>query len=262
MAYGFLKGVVGIACAVTGMDISDAMHRSVRGAVDSTISVKVADEFRSEEAAAIRSLNQVKADISALNKEETMKIENRLVNDDLYLQHKANADAAKASMDSLKSALKNFEADKTQVAVGSGDSAVAVNITNTAAKTKLEADISAAKATYDSNLASCNRIRSRVRNEVISERTDEQRKLFALKDEKEADLNDIYSKESSMETSIRNDDKFMLKESYKAIRENYSYGKIIASAGLKSVIPALMLYKTWSVAIKDIKLLNLAKGAV
>lgn len=199
---------------------------------------------------------QNKLDI--LNRAEQREMKNRLDLSDEYKVASANASAAKAKIDILKTAIKNTEGDKAAVSVGSGDSAIAVSVSNTGAKAKLEADLAEATAQHKANVDICNSIKSKVAESVRGNRGSE---YFTaeqeLKEAKETvNLVEGYVKQYKAELGKNN--KFKLK----AMVDNASEAKIVGAAVAKSVLPAAALYFIWKDAVDNLGILKQAKEIV
>lgn len=199
---------------------------------------------------------QKKLDI--FNRAEQREMKNRLDLSDEFKVASANASAAKAKMDILKQAIKNTEGDKAAVSVGSGDSAIAVSVSNTGAKAKLEADLAEATAQHKANVDICNRIKSRIAESVRGDRGAE---YFAaeqeLKEAKETvNIVEGYVKQYKME--LGRNDKYRLK----ALVDNASEAKIVGAAVAKSVLPAAALYFIWKDALANLDVLKHAKDII
>jgi hypothetical protein len=213
------------------------------------------DKYGTELSAANDILDKARKKLGVLDRAEQKEMKDRLDLSDEYKIASANAQAAKTKIDILKAAIKKTESDKTQVAVGSGESAVAVNITNSGAKAKLEADLAEATAAHKTNVDICNTIKSRVAQSVRSNRGEDW--FIAEQEVKEANenVNAIENSIAAYKSKLASDPKYKLS----ATVNNMNETAIIGLAAAKSALPAVALYCIWDDAIKKLDVLKKAK---
>lgn len=262
MNFDILKWVIGGVCTFAGLDIAFDMKRSYNKDIANKVGEVVDDALGGEREEAMDALLESNKKIADIKAKEAMLVEQKLAKDPSYLTAKTAADQAKIKMESFKAAMKNVKEDATSVAVGSGDSAVAVNVTNSAAKLQAESNYIQAKAEYESQLTTCNSIRRSTATEVICSRSKEDLDIFTENSLRKEALKKVEQKEADLYNSVRNDEEYMKKVALKATASNYSTAKIFGAAALKSALPGVVLYKIWKGAIHDYRILNLAKEAV
>lgn len=247
---GFISALGFVSDEKVRYDVSTATFSKI----DELAEEKFGDDMRT--ASDLVDKAQKKLDI--FNRAEQREMKNRLDLSDEYKVASANASAAKAKIDILKAAIKNAEGDKAAVSVGTGDSAIAVSVSNTGAKAKLESDLAEATAQQKANVDICNKIKSRIAESVRGDRGAE---YFAaeqeLKEAKETvNLVEGYVKQYKME--LARNDKFKLK----AMVDNVQEAHIVGAAVAKSVLPAAALYFIWKDATDNLSKLKMAKEII
>lgn len=229
-------------------------NRDIKLVVDTLVEKKFGHEMSNAKTAH----NACKKVYDRIISRENARV-NELVNTSEYVEAAKQANAAKAKIDILKKSIENFESDKTSVAVGSGESAIAVSITNSGAKAKLESDLAEAESLYKANNDIINSIKSQAKARVISERTDEFYNAKQAMDNAKHEVDIVTSKMNNYRYSLKTDSPEITNT---AIVRNYSKFNIIGVATLKSAFPAYLLYKIWTDAINNLKVLEVAKEAV
>lgn len=262
MNFDVLRWVISGVCTFAGISVANDMKRAFNKDISTNVSEVVSEALGNEKEQAIEALYESNQKISNLKAKEAMKVEEKLANNPTYQAVKSAADQAKIKMESFKSAMDHVKEDATSVAVGSGESAVAVNVTNSAAKIQAESNYIQAKAEYECKLSDCNNIRRMTSTDVICSRSKEDLDIFAENSQCKEALKKIEQREADLYDSVRKDEDYMSKVTSKAMAANYTPAKIFGGAALKSAIPGLILYNIWSNAIAQYKLLKIAKEAV
>lgn len=248
------------ASALTGLGYMSkgTMSMAVKKDISDTALSLATDKYGESIDQAKAALSKVQKKLDHFHSMEKAEINNRLDLSDEYRVADTNAKAAKAKIDILKKAVKAAGEDSAKVAVGSGDSAVAVSISNTSAKTKLQADLAEAEALHKTNVDICNAIKSKVTASVTADRGAEYFEVKESVDAAREELNRIVSESNAYSNEIANKADVKMK----AIKSNYSESMIFGSAVLKSALPAYALYKIWKTAAEDIQTLRTAKELI
>lgn len=245
------------AAVITGMGYLNKsdLNYKVASASSAEIAKKVDEKFADDISAAETKLDLSKAKLEVFNRAEQKECRDRLDMSDAYKDASTAATAAKAKIDVLKKAIKQAQGNQTKVALGNGDNAIAINLTNNDAKAKLEAELAEAEATHKANVDICNTIKSRIMSDIRSGRGDDYFAANAKVKEAEAELNSVAEKANNYRAELAKNPKY----GFSAVKDNWSEVKIIGSAAAKSALPAYILYKIWRQACDDLNVLKEAK---
>lgn len=256
MMYDILTYVVSSVFAIAGISISNKMHRECRVMESLDYNKLVNERYLTEEVEIKRAIRESARKVRDIVNREKNEVSTLLSEDPSYIHDKATMEATGEKIKSLKKSIDNFKADTTQVAVGSGDSAVAVKVSNSSAKSQLEADLASANSEYKQAVARINSTENRIKSSVISKRSKDDQKIFSEHNSNNRSLSDLIKEKNEYEAELRNDPEISKKISRKAIAESFNKKDIILSAVFKSIIPCVILYKIWNKAYKDLMLLK------
>jgi len=173
-----------------------------------------------------------------------------------YETAKNNEKNAEAAFNAAKKALKNFKPDSTQVAVGSGDSAVAINVQNSGAKVALETAVREAQSKYDIMRAKRELLDDTINQKVISSRTPEQIDILNKESAIYWDYKKALDKREQAITDICNNSEWKQEKISKIFKANVTKGEIIADAVGYSALPVAALAWIWNNAVKKIEMLE------
>ena len=241
--------LVGGACCAAGLVIFCEMKRGYNSDVNNALDKAVKTKFGEEEMTAKVELSSAKADLASVVRSEEDKLQTVLNSNPEYVTAKAIVDANSRQISNLKSQLKVAEqGNTTQVAVGSGNSAVAVSVKDTSQISQLNSDISRLQSETTINKATVDRLRKEAQVQVKAERSADDLAIMDKAKECEKNLNTIYVKKETYRNELRDNETFYDNACVKAYNDNYSKGKIIMGASLLSVPFVYGLYYIWSTA--------------
>ena len=168
----------------------------------------------------------------------------------------SNEKSAKEAFDAAKKALKNFKPDSTQVAVGSGESAVAINVQNSGQKVLLESNLRDAQSKYDMMKARRELLDDTINQKVITSRTPEQLDIMAAESKAYRDYQGTLKEYNKQVDQIMNDDDWKYRQLNDIYKRNVTKTDVITDAIGLSAFPVAILVYIWSDAMVKIRLLN------
>lgn len=168
----------------------------------------------------------------------------------------SNEKSAKDAFDAAKKALKNFKPDSTQVAVGSGESAVAINVQNSGQKVLLESNLRDAQSKYDMMKARRELLDDTINQKVITSRTPEQLDIMAAESKAYHNYQGTLKEYNKQIDQIMNNDDWKYRQLNDIYKRNVTKTDVIADAIGLSAFPVAILVYIWSDAMVKIGLLN------
>ena len=242
--------------------LAKAMHKGFEKEVDEGLDREVYNKFGEQLKDARNDLVIAKAEHRKLQIAEADLVKERLLENSEYQTAKATVESNNTQIDILEKTLKTASAgNSTQVAVGSGDSAVAVSIKDTGKITQLQTDISKLKAETAVAEATKNRIWKLESAQVAKERTPEDLAIIAAMKEKEKCLTKVEFERNFYRNQLKDNPEFMEAVQKKAFMKTYTPGKQIAVAVLLTIPALISLIDIWYWAINGTKIyLDFKKG--
>lgn len=168
----------------------------------------------------------------------------------------SNEKSAKEAFDAAKKALKDFKPDSTQVAVGSGDSAVAINVQNSGQKVLLESNLKEAQSKYDMMKARRELLDDTINQKVVTSRTPEQIHIMDAESNAYHDYQRTLKEYNKQVDQIMNNDDWKYRQLNDIYKRNVTKTDVITDAIGLSAFPVAILVYIWSDAMVKIKLLN------
>lgn len=168
----------------------------------------------------------------------------------------SNEKSAKEAFDAAKKALKDFKPDSTQVAVGSGESAVAINVQNSGQKVLLETNLREAQSKYDMMKSRRELLDDTINQKVITSRTPEQLDIMAAESKAYREYQNTLKEYNKQVDQIMNNDDWKYRQLNDIYKSNVTKTDVITDAIGLSAFPVAILVYIWSDAITKIKLLN------
>lgn len=168
----------------------------------------------------------------------------------------SNEKSAKEAFDAAKKALKDFKPDSTQVAVGSGESAVAINVQNSGQKVLLESNLRDAQSKYDMMKARRELLDDTINQKVITSRTPEQIHIMDAESKAYHDYQRTLKEYNKQVDQIMNNDDWKYRQLNDIYKRNVTKTDVITDAIGLSAFPVAILVYIWSDAIVKIRLLN------
>ena len=168
----------------------------------------------------------------------------------------SNEKSAKEAFDAAKKALKDFKPDSTQVAVGSGESAVAINVQNSGQKVLLESNLRDAQSKYDMMKSRRELLDDTINQKVITSRTPEQLDIMAAESKAYRDYQGTLKEYNKQVDQIMNNDDWKYRQLNDIYKRNVTKTDVITDAIGLSAFPVAILVYIWSDAVTKIKLLN------
>lgn len=168
----------------------------------------------------------------------------------------SNEKSAKEAFDAAKKALKDFKPDSTQVAVGSGDSAVAINVQNSGQKVLLESNLKEAQSKYDMMKARRELLDDTINQKVVTSRTPEQIHIMDTESKTYHEYQRTLKEYNKQVDQIMNNDDWKYRQLNDIYKRNVTKTDVITDAIGLSAFPVAILVYIWSDAMVKIKLLN------
>ena len=168
----------------------------------------------------------------------------------------SNEKSAKEAFDAAKKALEDFKPDSTQVAVGTGESAVAINVQNSGQKVLLESNLKDAQSKYDMMKARRELLDDTINQKVVISRTPEQLDIMTAESKAYRDYQGTLKEYNKQVDQIMNNDDWKYRQLNDIYKRNVTKSDVITDAIGLSAFPVAILVYIWSDAIVKIKLLN------
>jgi len=168
----------------------------------------------------------------------------------------SNEKSAKEAFDAAKKALKDFKPDTTQVAVGSGESAVAINVQNSGQKVLLESNLKEAQSKYDMMKARRELLDDTINQKVVTNRTPEQLDIMAKESKTYHEYQHTLKEYNKQVDQVMNNDDWKYRQLNDIYKRNVTKTDVITDAIGLSAFPVAILVYIWSDAVTKIKLLN------
>ena len=246
-----------------GYILNKIMRTSFDKDVDEGLDLEVHNKFGEQLKDAREDLVVAKAEHRKLQLVEQEAVNNRLLENDEYQEAKLAYEANKSQVDILKKALKTAsEGNSTQVAVGSGDSAVAVSIKDTGKITQLQTDISKFEMEMKTAELTKNRISKLEKANIVKERTPEDLATIAAVKDAEKKLTKIDFERNYYRNQLQDNPEFMQKIQEKAYLKHYTPWKQLALALLITIPSVLALADIWLITVKGIQTYGAIKKGV
>lgn len=251
--------VIGGACAFVGATIIGRMNSEFRGVARKAFDDMVKAKYKEEDTKLQETLEIAKKNASKIFADENIKIKAEVTANPEYLKARTNADVLKAEIDVLKKSINQMKADTTQVAVGSGDNAVAVNIENNSKIIEAKSKLASKEFEYKYNNSIADQLYSAAAKSIKASRTEEQSAIIREYEKAKLDAIIQVSKKEEYRNELRNDNDICLRVSKQALRESYSVSKLIVSHALLAVFPATVVVLIIWHLIANLRMLKTAK---
>ena len=256
MNFDSMMLIISGVCSFFGYMKQNDISVKVVDGVQQILDSAVREKFYEEESVARTAMNDAAREYNVFTQKEQNDIQAQLVNNASYQQAKTTSEAASRKVQELKKALKNYKSNSTQVAVGSGKSAVAVNVVDDSGKIQLQTSLAEANAELQANQNLVNDIYKTTKAKVVEKRTPEFYQAQSKMNSTKTIYNDILLKKEEYRTQLKNDRTFM-SEALKKNAYHYNKGEVIACAALQSALPVYILYRIWSTAITKIQYVSM-----
>ena len=234
---------VSAAASIFGKSSIDDTKLQFNAKVANYVTNKAEELYSQQLQEARQEVFAAKTKLGEFSTAENAELESKLFNDPVYIQAKADMETAKATMQANEAILKNAKEDSTAIAVGNGDSAIKIKVSNETAKAKATADLKAAKADYKIKCDTVERIKRVKKADIISKRTPEYYQASSKLQAANKNLSDIQDRVSATKEELYNNPDVMRAAAQSAGPINM--GKVVGLACLESTLPCWMLYKIW-----------------
>ncbi len=229
--------------SILGKSGIDDIRSTFNANVANYVNDKAEELYSAQLNEAREELLEAKTQFGAFASKESAELESQLIKDPLYLNAKAEVDAAKAAIATNEAILKAAKEDSTAISVGSGDNSIAVKISNETAKAKAAADLKAAKADYKAKSSMMDSIKKGIKSDIISKRTPGYYQASAKLNEANTKLCNLQSQVDNTKNELYSNPDIM-----RAAAQNagpISSVKVVGLACVESALPCYMLYKIW-----------------
>lgn len=253
---------IGIGMIVGGYILNRAMNGAYEKDVDEGLDIAVHDKFGEQLKEAREDLCVAKANHRSLQLTEKNIVDDRLLLNDDYQQAVSKIETSKSQIDILKNALKTAETgNSTQVAVGSGDSAVAVSIKDTSKISQLQTDISKLEGEMKAAEVEKSKFLKIEQAKVVKERSPEDLATIAAVKEAEKKLTKVDFERNYYRNQLQEDNVFMDKIREGAYIRHYTPWKQILVAVLYTVPTVIALSHIWYWTVRGVQVyIQLKKG--
>lgn len=246
MKLGWIGAAIGAVCFIGGALVYHEMRVNYANDVDNTLDRVVYDKYGKQMLEAKSQLDICKGDAQKVYNSEIDATKAMVASNPEYVTAKTIAETNKSQIDILKRELKKAqEGNTTQVAVGSGNSAVAVSVKDTTAAAKIQSDISNLEKEMKVNAATRDRIWKEARKTVTELRSDGDKQIIAMANESEHAYNKVKFERELYKNTLKNDKYYMDEIRNEAVINNFSCGKVIISSVLMSIPMVLGLVVLW-----------------
>lgn len=258
VTFGVAMGMI-----VGGYILNRAMNGAYEKDVEEGLDIAVHDKFGEQLKEAREDLCVAKADHRRLQLVEKNIVDDRLLANEEYQQAVSKIETNKSQIDILKKTLKTAsEGNSTQVAVGSGDSAVAVSIKDTSKITQLETDISKLEAELKAAEVDKSRLFKLEQAKVVKERSPEDLVTIAAVKEAEKKLTKVDFERNYYRNQLQDDQVFMDKIREGAYVRHYAPWKQILVAVLYTIPTVISLTYIWYWTVKGVYVYSQLKKGV
>lgn len=173
-----------------------------------------------------------------------------------YKTTKSNEESAKKAFEEAKKALKNYKPDSTQVAVGSGDSAVAINVQNNSQKAILESNLRDAQSKYDMMRSRRELLDDTINQKVVTSRTPEQLEIMTNESKTYHEYQKTLKEYNKAVDDILTNKDWEYNKLHEFFKKNVTKSDVITNAAGLSAFPVALLVYIWMDAKTKIDLLN------
>lgn len=208
-----------------------------------------------------KTVNDALARYNLLKATENAKRKNLMASDE-YLTARTTKDAAEAVFTAAKKAVKEYQPDSTSVAVGSGDSAVAISVTNTGKKLELETELAKAQSEFDKANNALSNLNNKISSQIISERSVADYEIISDYGSAKRALDEACTIRASETQKLINDKTWRYDATAKIFASRTTKSDIIGDAIGYSALPAAILAGVWIDAATKISILNKVKEVV
>lgn len=158
--------------------------------------------------------------------------------------------------DAVKKIVDNYKPNQTQVAVGNGDSSVAISVEDSSKKADLDLELADITAKKNAAKADVDNIRKAIADEVRDERPIEHTEALEKYNSVKKEYDVAVAKNNQSTQDILDDTDWKHKEFIKEFQARHNAGEIVAKSIVLSIVPAWMLCMIWKEAIGGLNLLK------
>jgi hypothetical protein len=223
--------------------------------------IKTHPEFDEDILEKSRAVNDALAKYNVLKNAENAKRKTMMSSEE-YLTARTNKDAAESVFAAAKKAVKEYQPDSTSVAVGSGDSAVAISVTNTGKKLELDTELAKAQSEFDKAQNMLTNLNNKINSQIISERSVEDYETVSNYESAKRALDVSCAAKVAEERKLVNDTNWRYDAIAKTYASRVTKSDIIGDAIGYSALPAAILAGIWIDAATKISILNKVKEVV
>jgi hypothetical protein len=229
---------------------------NVSKSVAEVVSSKVNEVYEDDICEASEKLSEAKDAYEKLSHEEQIKIHSELDKNSEYVNALIGSKSAQSKVELYSKQLKEFKPSSTNVAVGTGDSAVSVQLNDESKKLEIQTNLATAKSEKASFDEICNKIKREITTQVRSGRTEEFEEAKKSYDICLKKYNSVETNKNNYLERLRGDETYMDKIRRESAAKYMSKNQIILYSSLESALPAYVLYKIWKEAFYRLNLLK------
>ena len=250
-AIGF--GILGAICYFDDQGKAESIAASIR------------DTARKEAIPKVNAFDKLNLEFKRSDAQRIMNEFNRTEQAKIETAFNSDPDAKKAVVElnkltkqynAAKKAVKNFKPDTVQIGAGSGDSAVAVSISNDSQKSVLESELVKVSAEKDAADAAVKEIKRSIAEKITNERPLAHTEAIENFNKLDSEYKEMTRQNNKLVEDLLKDDEWRHKEFVKNFQETHQFGEIIGKAVIFSIVPLLALFLIWKDAIQKITILK------
>lgn len=246
-------GVVALLCGIDDIGKRNTINGAIKETAKLEASERVGwlDEFKLK-----NNMNSAKDIVDRFEREEERKISAAFDSDPDAKEALKELNKLDKEYEAAKKAVNNFKPSTVKVGAGTGDSSVAVSISNESDKVALEQKLTEVTADRAVAKANVNNIRKDISAKIVEERPYEyQQAMDNYKLAKTEYNNAVEANAKTVDSYLDNDD-WVDAEYKKFFRSIHTPGEIIGKACLYSILPVAALIIIWRRAFIGLNILR------
>ena len=252
--------VASIACIGYGVYKSIKQSKGYDKEVSLGVDKLVNDQFGEELGEAKLELSMAKGNTAAIVRAEQVQIDAEVNADADFVSAQSAFNANNTEINILKKNLKTAESSGTSVSVGSGNSAVAVQVKDTAAINDIKSKIAHLEAENVINKNNMKRIRNAYKIKVQSARTEDQKLMFQKVTDAERKITGVNIRKETYKNDLLNNDTVMYAVQKVAYKKYFTPKKVLVIAGSMTLAGGISLFMLWDWALSCIKTYHQLEG--
>lgn len=246
-------GVVAFLCGIDDMSKKNTITSAIKETAKLEASERVGwlDEFKLK-----NNMNSAKDILDGFKREEERKITSAFNSDPEAKEALKELNKLDKEYEAAKKAVDNFKPSTVKVGAGTGNSAVAVSISNESDKVALEQKLTEVTADRAVAKANVNNIRKDISSKIIEERPYEYQQAVDNFKVAKSEYDNAVTANAKTVDSYLDDEDWVDSEYKKFFRSVHTEGEIVGKACLYSILPIAALVIIWRKAFFGLRILK------